>query len=148
MADQEAADLAADVAAQADLMAALRKSKAALGAFPSIAERSGDTSLLSHFQCLEQDVVEATRAAVNTAGPGGMAALHVACLEGNAADVELLLGFGADPTAEGDVWDVPQVGERNERNGRRSRFTLQPAKGKAKGTERSWRCCWPTLGWM
>ena len=34
MADQEAADLAADVAAQADLMAALRKSKAA---FPSIA---------------------------------------------------------------------------------------------------------------
>ena len=80
MADQAAAaDLAADVAAQGALMATLRKRKAALDR--AVAESSEDTSLLSHFQCLEQDVV----AAVNTAGPGGMNALHVACLQGSAA---------------------------------------------------------------
>eukprot|EP00729_Bicosta_minor_P026974 gene26974-12671_t len=103
---------ARDVAAQVELMAALRKSKAALDAFRALAESSGDTSLLSHFRCLEQDVMEAKRTAADTPGPGGMAALLLACLQGNAADVEFLLGFGADPTAEGcisknrDKWKV------------------------------------------
>lgn len=91
----------ADIAAAFALLISLRKTKAALDAFRALAESSADTLLLSHFQCLEQDIMEAKRAAVNTAGPGGMNALHVACAQGNAADVEYLLGFGADPTAEG-----------------------------------------------
>ena len=98
----EASDLAEDVAAQGVLLTSLRKTKAALDAFRALAESSEDTSM--------QDVVVAKRAAADTLGPGGMNALHVACLQGNAADVELLLGFGADPTAEGDVWERAQPG--------------------------------------
>eukprot|EP00729_Bicosta_minor_P011087 gene11087-4675_t len=58
---------ARDVAAQVELMAALRKSKAALDAFRALAESSGDTSVLSHFRCLDQDGIVQVVATATTA---------------------------------------------------------------------------------
>lgn len=58
----------------------------------------------------------------------GMTALLVARLQGTAADAEFLLGFGADPTVEGDVW------LRNQFGGEGKMDSLQPAKVKVKGT--------------
>ena len=44
---------------------------------------------------------------LNAAGPGSkLTPLLTACLKGDAADVQLLLAFGADPATEGDVDDT------------------------------------------
>ena len=95
MADHPAEDLAADEAAHAGLMAALRTRNRAPGA--------SCLSLRAPINFVKNITI---MAALNAHGPSGMTALLVACLQGSVADVELLLAFGADPKSEGDVWDM------------------------------------------
>ena len=93
--DVVAVDLAADVAACAELMAAVTER----AANPALIE--GNKTEFS-FKC-------------NKPGPGGATPLLVACLQGDAAAAAALLAVGADPTVEGDVWDTTNIHRKKKR---------------------------------
>ena len=101
-AELAAANLAADAAACADVVAASVARQAAAAALR--AHHADDPTLLAHVECLARGM-EKHAEKLNTPGPGGATPLLVACLQGGAAAAEALLEAGADPAAEGDVWD-------------------------------------------
>lgn len=70
--------------------------------------RTADATVLVHVQCLEEGLKQKSKKDndLNAVGPGsGLKPLLTACLKGDAAEMELLLTFGADPAIEGDVYD-------------------------------------------
>ena len=104
-----AADLAADAAARADVVAAsLARQAAALRAY-----HADDPTLLAHVESFAGGMEKHAKN-LNKPGPGGATPLLVACVQGNAAVAEALLEAGADPAAEGDVWDLGEVDDVNE----------------------------------
>ena len=110
-----AADLDADIAASADVVAAVIRLDAALAAAQPGGEGTNNNTppsqLASMIESLEEELdLKKHRKNVNKLGPGGATPLLVACLQGNVADVGALLRFGADPTVEGEVWNIFEDG--------------------------------------
>ena len=88
--------LALGVAEHAGLLANLRARQAVAGALR--AHPAHDPTMLAD---------------LNAVGPESeLTPLLTACLKGDAADVQLLLAFGADPAIEGDVYDTTTAPER------------------------------------
>lgn len=103
MADKAAADLAADVAAHAGLMAELRRRQQEGNA----AAQPHSISHADNKNNQQRGSTANDAAAINAVGPEGLSPLAVACMHGKVEDVALLLTFGADPAAESDLWDLP-----------------------------------------
>eukprot|EP00729_Bicosta_minor_P000267 gene267-8707_t len=102
MAERAAADLAADIAAHAGLMAELRRQdQEAIAAAAPNSNRHIQPSLITIELLTTNDA-----AAINAAGPKGLSPLAVACIQGDVDDVNILLKCGADPAAECDVLDT------------------------------------------
>ena len=113
-AEDIAADLDADATTSADVVAAAHRLETALVATQPAGEGKNNTptpQLASMIESLEEELdLKKHRKDVNKPGPGGATPLLVACLQGNVADVGALLRFGADPTVEGEVWNIPEDG--------------------------------------
>ena len=110
MAAQAAADLElAIVEEHAGLFQRLQSRQAALDALRALvrAHHANDPAMLAHVQCLEDGVKEKEGGLDAVGSRSGLTPLLTACLNGgDAAGVEMLLAFGADPAAEGDVYDT------------------------------------------
>lgn len=107
MAERAAADLAADIAAHAGLMAELRRQdQEAIAAAAPNSNRHIQPSLITIELLTTNDA-----AAINAAGPKGLSPLAVACIQGGVDDVNILLKCGADPAAECDVLDTTDEDE-------------------------------------
>ena len=119
-----AADLAADAAACADVVAASVARQAAAAALR--AHLADDPTLLAHVECLAGGM-EKHAQNLNTPGPGGATPLLVACLQGDAAVAEALVEAGADPTAEGEAWDLETEQEDEENAAKWKYFPLSLA---------------------
>lgn len=65
-----------------------------------------DAAHLAHLEAIAA-AFQVSHCDVDDIGPGGATPLLLACIRGDRADVEALLAVGANPTAEGDVWDAP-----------------------------------------
>eukprot|EP00729_Bicosta_minor_P026291 gene26291-27250_t len=83
MADKAAADLAADVAAHAGLMAELRRRQQEGNA----AAQPHSNSHADNKNNQQRELTANDAAAINAVGPEGLSPLAVACMHGNAEDV-------------------------------------------------------------
>eukprot|EP00729_Bicosta_minor_P010823 gene10823-29435_t len=101
-----AADLAADAAACADIVAASISQQEAIAALH--AHVANDPTLRAHLEC----IIEGRAKNLNKPGPRGATPLLVACLQGNAAVAAALLQAGADPTLEGDTTEEQHTPEQ------------------------------------
>lgn len=107
MSDQTASDLAFAAAEHAALLGNLHRMQAALDALR--AHHTTDPTMLAHVQCLEEGLKQ--KNTINAVGPeSGLTPLLAACLKGDAAEMQLLLAFGADPAIEGGVHDTTHGG--------------------------------------
>ena len=93
MAEVAAADLAADAAAHAGLVAMLQRQH----------QGANDPSNPSQ----KNPSMEGYRFMINDAGPKGLTPLAVACVQGDLTVVGILLNAGADPAVECDLWELP-----------------------------------------